>query len=114
MANLKSSQKDTRRIERRTLRNRMVKSRMKTLRKKAEGLAVTSDKAEEAAKVGSNYVASLDKAVKRNVIHPNKAARLKSRLAKLQNAHAGPAPVEAAPAEEAPAEEAPKTDESQD
>ena len=44
MANLKSSKKDIRRIARRTERNTVTSSRLKTLRKKAIGEASDSDK----------------------------------------------------------------------
>ncbi len=74
MANLKSSKKDIRRIAARTARNAAVKSRLKTLRKKALGEAPTENKAE--------YASALDKAVKAGVIHRNKAAREKSKLAR--------------------------------
>lgn len=74
MANLKSSQKDIRRISRRTERNTLQKSRLKTLRKKVIG--------EPEAKDASTYASALDRAVKSGVIHKNKAAREKSKLAK--------------------------------
>ena len=74
MANLKSSKKDIRRIERRTERNTAVSSRLKTLRKKALGEADDSDK--------QAYSSALDKAVKSGVIHKNKANREKSKLSR--------------------------------
>ena len=74
MANLKSSKKDIRRIERRTERNTTALSRLKTLRKKALQDAPEADK--------NAYASALDKAVKAGVIHPNKADREKGKLAK--------------------------------
>ncbi len=74
MANLKSSKKDIRRIARRTERNTIVSSRLKTMRKKALGEADESDK--------KAYSSALDKAVKSGVIHKNKANREKSKLAR--------------------------------
>lgn len=74
MANLKSSKKDIRRISRRTERNGAARSQLKTLRKSAVGEASAEDK--------SAYASALDKAVKGGVIHPNKANREKSKLAK--------------------------------
>lgn len=74
MANLQSSKKDVRRIQRRTERNLAVKSRLKTLRKKALGEASAEDK--------SAYASALDKAVKSGVLHKNKANTEKSKLAK--------------------------------
>ncbi len=73
MANLKSSQKDVRRIHRRTVANRAVKSRLRTLRKKAIGEAPAEDK--------SAYASALDKAVKSGVVHANKADREKAKMA---------------------------------
>lgn len=74
MANLKSSKKDIRRIERRTAQNRVVKSRLRTLRKKALGEAPEEDK--------KAYASALDKAVKAGVIHGNRADAEKAKLAK--------------------------------
>ncbi|MCC5842030.1 MAG: 30S ribosomal protein S20 [Opitutales bacterium] len=73
MANLKSSKKDIRRISRRTVRNQAVKSRLKTLRKKTVGEPSDANKAA--------YASALDKAVKTGVVHPNKVAREKSKMA---------------------------------
>ena len=74
MANLKSSKKDIRRIARRTERNTAVRSRLKTLRKRALGEAAPTDK--------SAYASALDKAVKSGVIHRNKADTEKSKLSR--------------------------------
>ena len=74
MANLKSSKKDIRRIARRTERNTAVKSRLKTMRKRALGEAEQADK--------DTYASTLDKAVKAGVIHKNKANREKSKIAR--------------------------------
>ncbi|MFO7724497.1 MAG: 30S ribosomal protein S20 [Oceanipulchritudo sp.] len=74
MANLKSSKKDIRRIARRTERNAAVKSRLKTLRKKALGEAPAEDKA--------SYASAIDKAVKSGVVHKNKASREKAKLSR--------------------------------
>lgn len=74
MANLKSSKKDIRRIARRTERNTVEKSRLKTLRKKVIG-----DRPDADATV---YASALDRAVKSGVIHKNKANREKSKLAR--------------------------------
>lgn len=81
MANLKSSIKDTRRIITRTARNRSIKSRLKTLRQNLSESVENKDKTEikEATK---NYVSALDKAVKRGIIHRNKASRHKSEYSK--------------------------------
>ena len=74
-----------RQTEKRTTQNKDVKTRLKTVFKKA----VTAQDAELAKSVESQF----DKAAKSGVIHPNKAARKKSRLAKAARAAAAtPAP----------------------
>jgi small subunit ribosomal protein S20 len=81
MANHKSSIKRARQTVVRTERNRAEKSRMKTLRKKALTAIASGDK--PAAAAATSLLSSvLDKAAKRNLIHPNKAANLKSKTAK--------------------------------
>jgi small subunit ribosomal protein S20 len=81
MANTKSAIKRNRQTETRTERNRAEKSRMKTVRKKAL-VAIASGNKEEAAKASDKLASVLDKAAKRNLIHPNKAANIKSKTAK--------------------------------
>jgi small subunit ribosomal protein S20 len=81
MANHKSSIKRARQTIVRTERNRAVKSRIKTLRKKALVAIAAGDK-ETAAKVSSEFSSIVDKAAKRSIIHSNKAANLKSKTAK--------------------------------
>jgi small subunit ribosomal protein S20 len=73
LPNIKAAEKWVRQSEKRELRNRDVKTRLKTLFKKAKnsGDAATAPKVES----------QLDKAQK-GIIHPNKAARKKSRLTK--------------------------------
>ncbi len=81
MANHKSSIKRTRQTIVRTERNRAEKSRMKTLRKKTLSAIAAGDKVAAAA-ASSEFTSAVDKAAKRNVIHSNKAANLKSKTAK--------------------------------
>ena len=81
MANLKSSKKDVRRIARRTERNRTAKSRLKTLRKR-----IGATEGDAAVTVRNEFTSALDKAVKTNLIHANKANRLKSRMARAAKA----------------------------
>ena len=81
MANTKSAIKRNRQTLIRTERNRAEKSRMKTLRKKTLA-AIEAGNMEEAQKASSLFSSVVDKAAKRNLIHPNKAANLKSRTAK--------------------------------
>lgn len=75
MANLKSSKKDVRRISRRTARNTATRSKLKTLRKQVVGENPSPE-----AKAA--YASALDKASKNNIVHPNKVAREKAKLAK--------------------------------
>ena len=82
MANTKSALKYIRKTHARELRNRQVKSRLKTLSKKVQSTAAAGDKAAltEAAK---DYISALDKAGKTGLVHPNKIARHKARCAQL-------------------------------
>jgi len=78
LPNIKAAEKWVRQSEKRELRNRDVKTRLKTLFKKAK---VAGDTA-AAPGVESQF----DKAAQKGIIHPNKAARKKSRLAKAVKA----------------------------
>jgi small subunit ribosomal protein S20 len=73
--NIKAAVKWVRQSEKRTLRNLDTKTRLKTLFKKAKS---GNDPA-----VTSSVEAQFDKAARRGIIHPNKAARKKARLAKV-------------------------------
>ncbi|WP_373898909.1 30S ribosomal protein S20 [Haloimpatiens sp. FM7315] len=80
MANIKSAQKRIKVIETKTLRNKMVKSALKTQIKKLE--TAIAEKNLEAAKVEFTATAkALDMAASKGILHKNKAARKKSRLA---------------------------------
>jgi small subunit ribosomal protein S20 len=80
MANTRSSEKDIRKSRARNLRNTALKSRLRTVRKRALAAITTGDEA--AAKTAYDSFASVaDKAAKVKVIHKNTASRLKSRLA---------------------------------
>lgn len=85
MPNIKAAIKWQRQTERRTLRNLDLKTRLKTLFKKAKA------NPEQASSVEAQF----DKAARKGVIHPNKAARKKARLARAVRAAAA---VAAAPA----------------
>src|SRR5918911_3041409 len=99
MANTKSAQKAMRQTERRTAQNRAARSAVRTYVKKAS-LAV-SEPSDDTAEIVRQAVKALDKAAKRGIIHPNAAARRKSRLMSrvhaLSTAPSTPA-TEAAPA----------------
>ncbi len=75
MANIKSSKKDIRRIKKRTFINNGFRMDFDKLKK--DFLKDPSDK-----KIPDIY-SVLDKMSKKNIIHPNKAARIKSRISKL-------------------------------
>lgn len=74
MPNIKAAVKWVRQSEKRTLRNLDAKTRLKTLFKKAKS---ANDQT-----VTSSVESQFDKAAAKGIIHPNKAARKKARLAK--------------------------------
>ncbi len=76
MANHKSSIKRIRQTEVKNERNRY---QHKTARNLVKKLRTTSDK-NEAMALLSDTISKLDKLAKRNIIHKNKAANLKSSL----------------------------------
>jgi small subunit ribosomal protein S20 len=80
----KSAQKKARVGSRRQLRNKSVRSEVKTNVIKAEKLIFAGElkDAREAAKVA---VSSLDKAAGKGILHTNNAARRKARLLKKLN-----------------------------
>ncbi|WP_294351127.1 30S ribosomal protein S20 [uncultured Clostridium sp.] len=87
MANIKSAKKRILVTEKKTARNRMVKSALKTAIKKFEA-AVSANNAEEAKELFSKATKALDMAAQKGVVHKNMAARKKSRLAAKLNAMA--------------------------
>lgn len=81
---IKSAQKKLRKDKVRTVANAKVKKTMRDSVKSAdkasrEGRGLSTKKA-------SATQSHIDKAVKKNLIHKNKAARLKSRVAKVKRA----------------------------
>jgi small subunit ribosomal protein S20 len=76
MPNLKSAIKRTRQIEKRRLHNKYY---AKTTRTAIKKLKAITNKA-EALKQLPEVISMIDKLAKRNIIHKNKAARLKSQL----------------------------------
>ena len=83
MPNIKSAIKDVKKSRERRLRGLATRSRIKTMVKKSK--AALDAKAEEAARLVSETVSIVDRAAKRGIIHPNAAARRKSRLMKRAN-----------------------------
>ena len=84
MANHKSAEKRAKQSEKKNLRNRMVKSQVKTAVKKV--LSAVTEKDENAGGVLDMAKSAIDKAAKKGVIHKRAAARKVSRLAKKLNA----------------------------
>ncbi|MEO5953959.1 MAG: 30S ribosomal protein S20 [Chloroflexia bacterium] len=85
MANIKSALKRIRSSARKQARNKPVRSAIKTYVKAAQqSIATGSDTSPQAV---VNAISALDKAAGKGIIHPNQAARRKSRLmAKLNKA----------------------------
>ncbi|MGZ3099069.1 30S ribosomal protein S20 [Streptomyces sp. H62] len=88
MANIKSQIKRNKTNEKARLRNKAVKSSLKTAVRKAREAAAAGDveKATEYQRVASRQ---LDKAVSKGVIHKNQAANKKSALAQKVGALKG-------------------------
>lgn len=78
MANHKNAQKAARKSAAKRLRNRYQKKTVRTLIKKIR----TAHKKEEVKEIMPKVVSLLDKLAKKNIIHKNKAANLKSSLDK--------------------------------
>lgn len=83
MSSSTRSTKVARTAARRRLRNRLVRSSVKTYVAKAEESAGGGE--ESAPEKTRLAISSIDRAVGKGIIHKNKAARLKSRLAKKLN-----------------------------
>jgi small subunit ribosomal protein S20 len=81
MPTRKSGLKHMRADEKKRQRNARVKSSLKTLTRKYETLVAKGDK-EGAAKIFPSVASAMDKAAKKGIIHDNRAARQKSRLAR--------------------------------
>ena len=98
MANTKSAIKQVRVNGRKRVRNKATKSLCRTTITKAEKLIIDGE-LDAASQVVAQAVTSLDKAAKKGVIHPNNAARRKSRLMKKLNNAVGQTTVPQDPAE---------------
>ncbi len=80
MANIKQQKKRIRLAARQRLRNRHVKSSLKTLFKQLEA-QVAEGQADEAVKTATFLTSRIDKAAAKGVLHKNNAAHKKSRVA---------------------------------
>ncbi len=85
MANIKSQIKRNRQNEMRRTRNKSVRSRLKTLRKRFLEANESGDPG-AADRAYRDAAREFDKAAAKGVIHKNKAANQKARLAKRFNA----------------------------
>ena len=83
MPNIQSAKKRVKVSEKKNLRNRMVKTGVRTSLKKFDA-AVAADPQNAAAQLSSTS-AAIDKAAAKGVIHKNAANRKKARLAKQLN-----------------------------
>ena len=81
MANIKSAKKRIKVINKKTLRNKMIKSQVKTAMKKVIVAVNAGDK--DAAAVALK--GAIDRAYIKGIYHKNSAARKKSSLTKLVN-----------------------------
>jgi small subunit ribosomal protein S20 len=81
MANIKSQIKRNRQNDGRRQRNRAVTSALKTQIKRYEQAVETGDAQEAEQELRATTIA-LDKAASKGIIHKNKAANKKARLAK--------------------------------
>ncbi len=96
MANIASSKKDARRSAVRAVRNRGIKSAVKTkVTKFRRAAAEGGQEAGELGELAERAIASLDRAVSKGVLHRNNAARRKARLAKRLNATGAEQPAAA-------------------
>ena len=83
MPNTKSTAKRVRQTEKRTARNRIARSQVKTAIRQFDE-ALVEDKTTAESKLREAMV-KIDKSVTKGIIHKNKAARQKSRLTKKFN-----------------------------
>lgn len=90
MANVKSAIKSIRQDARKTLRNRPVRSSLKTFVKSAV-TEISKGGQESSQELVRVAISNLDKAAQKGIIHKNQAARRKSRLMKKLNLKFAPA-----------------------
>lgn len=84
MANIKSAKKRVKVIETKTLRNKMIKSKVKTCIKKLEAAIAAGDK--DSAKAALLVATSeINKAASKGVYHKNTASRKISRMSQAVN-----------------------------
>ena len=84
MPSNKSSKKIALKAARRKGRNRAVRSTIKTYETRTQKL-VSGGEVEAAGEVAVKAISILDKAARKRIVHPNNAARRKSRLMRKLN-----------------------------
>ena len=84
MANIKSAKKRIKVTETKTLRNKAIKSGVKTAIKKVDAAVAAGDKELANANL-LNAISAIDKATTKGVYHKNTSARKVSRLTKAVN-----------------------------
>jgi small subunit ribosomal protein S20 len=89
----KSAEKQARAGQKRRLRNRVATSQIKTVVTKARQNVSGSDQPAAEAAV-ADVVKALDRAASKGILHPNSAARRKSRLVKQLNKMEAPPAAE--------------------
>ena len=84
MANIKSAKKRIKVIETKTLRNKMIKTKIKTYIKRLEAAIAAGDK-ELANERLVATISEIEKATSKGIFHKNTSARKISRLTKAVN-----------------------------
>ncbi|MDO4616839.1 MAG: 30S ribosomal protein S20 [Lachnospiraceae bacterium] len=84
MANIKSAKKRILVTKTKTMRNKSIRSEVKTAIKKVDAAVAAKDQAAAAAAL-TNAVSTIDKACTKGVYHKNNASRKVSRLTKAVN-----------------------------
>ena len=84
MANIKSAKKRILVIETKTLRNKIIKSKIKTLTKKVDAAVAAGDKTLAQTNL-TTAITAIDKADAKGIFHKNNAARKVSRLQRAVN-----------------------------
>jgi small subunit ribosomal protein S20 len=87
LANSSSAEKRNRQNRRRAERNRQQRSKLKTAMKRV----MNAEDGESATEAFKRAAALLDRFGTRRLVHPNKAARKKSQLARIVNEKGGTA-----------------------
>ena len=85
MANIKSAKKRILVTEKRTARNKSIKSAVKTSIKKVEAAIAANDKA-AASEALTACISEINKATSKGIFHKNTASRKIARLSKAVNA----------------------------